>query len=144
MRCQSLSERPTGSADCQRAESRLKITVVFTSIGSDACGLRTAGTLANQLDARITSWCPQVVSYQLPLDKPPVSADGTRDVSVCWRREPGGDGSAILSVPRPGRDTRQVLKPHSLVVLGGKKHWWPTRGKPPGAETAAPGPRSHS
>jgi hypothetical protein len=29
---------------------------------------------------------------------------------------------------RDGRQTLEdLLRPHSLVVLGGRKHWWPTR-----------------
>ena len=88
--------------------------------------LRTAGTLANQLGARITIVVPEVVSYQLPLDKPPVCRIGTKDDFQVLARECPVRRGAVLSLPRSWQTLTKVLKPHSLVVLGGKKHWWPT------------------
>src|SRR4030095_8264431 len=53
-------------------ESRLNITVVFTSIAATEQALDRAGSLAESLAARITLVVPQIVPYPLPLTSPPV------------------------------------------------------------------------
>src|ERR1700761_8634201 len=59
--------RPTESE-----EARLNVVVIFTSVQSTVAALKKAGTLANQLNGRITLVVPQVVPYPLPLNNPPV------------------------------------------------------------------------
>src|SRR5690242_4428902 len=54
---------------------RLEVAVVFTSAAGTAAALRKAGSLAENLAARITLVVPKVVPYPLPLESPPVLID---------------------------------------------------------------------
>src|SRR5262245_37054925 len=53
----------------------LNIAVIFTSIGATVAAMAKAGTLAEDLGARITLVIPQVVPFPLPLESPPVLLD---------------------------------------------------------------------
>ena len=71
---------------------------------------------------------PQVVPYPLPLTSPPVLLDwNERRLRVIANQ------SAVETIVRIYlcRDCwqalAQVLRPHSLVVVGGRERWWPTR-----------------
>lgn len=108
-------------------ESRLNISVVFTSVKATLNALRTAGTLANKLHAYITLLVPEVVSYQLPLNRPPVLHDWNEKRFRVLAAESPVDTSVRFYLCRDRDETlARVLKPHSLVVIGGKKRWWPT------------------
>jgi hypothetical protein len=114
-------ERPTSDWTAPR----LNISVVFTSVNATLEALRAAGALASRLHARITLVVPEVVPYQLPLDKPPILHDWNgRRFQVLASK------SSVETVVRfylcRDRDEAlaSVLKPHSLVVIGGKRRWW--------------------
>src|SRR5262245_39134380 len=107
------------------AESALKVTVVFTSVGATIAALRKAGSLAESLGARITLVVPQVVPYPLPLANPPVSLEFQerrfREIAEASPVEI----QVHLYLCRDGLETlKQVLKPHSLVVIGGPDRPW--------------------
>src|SRR5262245_4293686 len=53
-------------------ESRLNITVVFTTVETTIAALKKAGNLAESLGGRITLVVPQIVTFPLPLTSPPV------------------------------------------------------------------------
>jgi hypothetical protein len=120
------AERPlTG-----QTEVALNISVVFTSVASTLAALRQAGDLAASLGARITLLVPQVVPYPLPLNRPPVAVDGNearlRVIAGASRVET----SVCTYLCRDPLETLMwVLKPHSLVVVGGGRKWWPTSEK---------------
>jgi hypothetical protein len=108
-------------------ESRLNISVIFTSVDRTLGALRTAGTLANKLHARITLIVPEVVSYQLPLNSPPVLHEWNKRRFRVLAAESSVETTVRFYLCRDRNATlARVLKPHSLVVLGGGKHWWPT------------------
>src|SRR5262245_50706862 len=54
-------------------DSSLDIAVIFTSVDATISALNKAGSLAENLSARITLVVPQIVPYPLPLASPPVS-----------------------------------------------------------------------
>ena len=109
------------------SEQPLEITVVFTNTRATLTALRTAAGLAASLAARITLLAPQVVPFPLPLSSPPVSLQWSRrrfhelvagqpvetNVDICLCR----DATEFLL---------GALKPRSIVVIGGRKRWWPT------------------
>ena len=64
-----------GLPETGRNDSRLEISVVFTSVESTLAALRHAGVLAHRLAGRITLLVPQIVPYPLPLTSPPVLID---------------------------------------------------------------------
>jgi len=105
---------------------RLDIAVVFTTLESTVEALRQAGALASRLRARITLVVPQVVPYPLPLTGPPVplgfSQRRFRDIA----RESPVETRVCLYLCRDRLETvARALKPHSLVVVAGRKRWWP-------------------
>src|SRR5258708_36105484 len=107
----------------------LQVNVLFTSTQATIAATKVAGKLAENLGARIRIIVPQVVSFTLPLSEPPVKPEftGNRirailsqypieadvDVQVCLCREK-------LNAPI------SVLKPHSLILIGGRTRFWPT------------------
>lgn len=115
-----------GQAKSIEIESRLNISVVFTSVNPTLAALQKAAGLATRLAARITLLAPQVVPYPRPLEGSPESVWQARRFHVNTE-----DGPIEMRVQLcPCRDRVQalisVLKQHSLVVLGGRKRWWPT------------------
>jgi hypothetical protein len=114
----------------QDAEAKLEISVVFTSIEGTLAALKEAGDLASALGVRITLIVPQVVPYPLPLTRPPLSVDfNERRLRVIA----GGsrvETSVSIYLCRDSLEILEsVLKPHSIVVLGSRKRWWPTAEK---------------
>ena len=108
-------------------QATLNIAVVFTSIESTLSALRKAASLASGLHACIMLIVPQVVPYPLPLTSPPVSPEfTTRQFRVLTEQSPVETTTRIY-LCRDRLDTLlQVLEPHSLVVVGGRRRWWPT------------------
>jgi hypothetical protein len=108
----------------------LNVVVVCSSMQETGAALRKAGTLARELGAQITLLVPQTVPYPLPLTSPPVLLDfaerrlrdlaGESPVAVVIRIYLCRDRFEALDM---------VLKPRSLVVLGGRKRWWPSAEK---------------
>src|ERR1022692_3570619 len=112
------------------ANSKFNIAVVFTSIESTLSALRKAGALANRLCACITLIVPQVVPYPLPLTSPPVLVDfNERRLRVLAGHCRVETRVAIYLCRDPLETLKSVLKPHSLVVVGSRKRWWPTAEK---------------
>src|SRR6185436_14933385 len=56
-------------------QSRLNVSVVFTSVETTLGALKAAGALASRLSGRITLVVPQIVPFPLPLSSPPVLID---------------------------------------------------------------------
>jgi hypothetical protein len=109
-------------------EEVLNVFVIFTSVDATLQALKEAGNLAHQLNGRIMLVAPQVVPYPLPLTSPPVLLDwNERRLRVIANQ------SAVETIVRIYlcRDRWQalerLLRPHSVVVVGGPKRWWPTR-----------------
>ena len=112
----------------EEQESKLHIAVIFTSAEATIAALKKAGRLAESLGARISLIVPQVVPYPLPLTSPPVllafQEKRFREIA---------DESPIeirvrLYLCRDELLTlKSVLKDHSLIVIGSRKRFWPTR-----------------
>jgi len=108
-------------------DDTLNITVVYTSEKATLFAMQRAAGLAGKLPAKLTLIYPQIVPFQRPIDNPPVQPEFTEqhlreiagqvpldiDIRICLCRDPQ---DAL----------RAELSPHSVVVLGGRKHWWPT------------------
>ena len=109
---------------------RLEVNVIFTDPQATVAALKTAGSLARDLGACIRVRAAIAVPYALPLDKPPVSVRFTERLLsdlVCRLELDTFEPSVHLYLCRDQVETLlQVLSPNSLVVIGGRKHWWPT------------------
>jgi len=109
-------------------ETTFRITLP-TSYATIAA-LKMAGALASGLSAHITLVVAQAVPYPLPLEDPPVLLDFIRPrlgqiasdspVETTIRHYLCRDRLVTLTA---------VLKRGSIVVIGGRKKWWPTREK---------------
>jgi hypothetical protein len=117
------------SSPSQKEESEhlLEVWVVFTSTSATAAALRTAGVLADSLNARIKLVVPQVVPFPLPLESPPVllefSEHRLRQIAV----ESPVETAVQIYLCRDAWETiRTALAPRSLVVIGGRTRWWRT------------------
>jgi hypothetical protein len=124
-RLSPVTRRP---APAEETQSSLEVAVAFTSPAATMAAFRKAGVLALHLNVRISLLVPQVVPYPAPLETPPVLLD----FSEQWIREIAAQSPVQTAVHiylcRDAADTLQsVLAPHSLVVIGGRKRWWPTR-----------------
>src|SRR5262245_41801148 len=121
-----LPKRPESGGET----SRLNIVVIFTSVEATIAAIKTAGRLAEHLDGRITLLAPLVVPYPLPLTRPPVPLNVQEKRFQEIAKESPVDIQVRLYLCRDPLETlRMVLGPHSLVIVGGRKHWWPVREK---------------
>jgi hypothetical protein len=114
----------------EKADQGLNIAVVFTSVESTLAALKEAGALASSLGARITLVVPQVVPYPLPLETPPVLIEfNERRFRVIASQSPVETNVRIYLCRDALATLTSVLTPGSIVVIGGRKRWWPTREK---------------
>lgn len=125
-------ERILGSSAPSRlttdeVHSRLNVAVIFTSVEATLRALRKAAALANRLGGCIKLLVPQVVPYPLPLTSPPVLLDWSEKHFRVIANESSVETRVQLYLCRDRFETlASVLKPRSLVVVGGYKRWWPT------------------
>lgn len=121
---------PPNSGAAEREASGLSITVVFTTIPATLMALQRGGELARQLDARIRVVVPHIVPYPLPIDRAPVDPE----IKIRCFRAISVDAAIEIQIDlRLCRDAQgaimQSLCPRSVVLIGGRKCWWPTREK---------------
>jgi predicted phosphohydrolase len=103
----------------------LKVNVICTNLHETLAALRTAGRLACNLHAEIDLLVPQLVPYPLELHHPPIAKDFTarRFQTLADGQKVPTSVQVILCRERESA-WKQALNPHSLVVIGHRKHWW--------------------
>jgi hypothetical protein len=121
----STSHPPMGLSVGEAACS-LEVVVLHTDIRETLEALKAAANLAQGLAARIRLLVPQIVPASMPMDRPELP------LGHAWRRfQTLASGTKIKTYVdiRRGRDKNEilesVLKPGSVVVLGGKRPRWP-------------------
>lgn len=120
-----LVGHPTSTVE--EPPARLNVAVIFTSIDATLAALRKAGVLADRLSGYITLIVPQTVPYPLPLTSPPVLLDwNERRFRVIANQSPVETRVRLYLCRDRQEALAQVLSPRSLVVIGGRKRWWPT------------------
>jgi hypothetical protein len=111
-------------------EQKLNIAVVFTSVEATLAALKEAGRLADSLHARVELIVPQVVPYPLPLQSPPVLIDfNEKRFRIIASQSPVETIVRIYLCRDAAETLPKVLRRGSLVVMGGRHRWWPTREK---------------
>jgi hypothetical protein len=111
----------------ERPKPRLEVVVVFTDAAGTLAALKNAEGLAQRLDAHLRLLVPYEVPYVLPLAKPPVPVEFLEGQIRELAAKINLDVAAQVYLCRDKKRALDILmKPHSLVVVGGKKRWWPT------------------
>ncbi len=114
--------------ETEAAELRLNISVIFTSVESTLSALERAGAMATSLGARITLLVPQVVPHPVPLESPPVLLDwNEKRFHVIANQSPVQTTVRIYLCRDRVETLVSVLRPGSIVVVGSRTRWWPTR-----------------
>ena len=109
-------------------EGELDILVVFTSEAATLLALKTANTLAAKLHARITMIALQLVPYPAPLTCPPVLVDFAENRFRSFAAASQVETMVQIYLCRDRWEgLKAMLKPRSLVVVGARRRWWPTR-----------------
>jgi hypothetical protein len=122
----SVTWETTSGADTEP----LEVNVIFTEQQAAAAALKAAESFARGLGACIRLRAAIVVPMRLAIDQPPVSVRFMERLLRDLVGQPDPDGPEVavhLYVCRNWLGALlQELKPNSLVVIGGRKHWWPT------------------
>jgi len=120
----------TRTAAPKFASGLLEVNVIFTDLQETAAALKFAQSFAHELGAHISLRAAVAVPFQLPLDQPPVSVAFLQDVMrklVAQLNREAFEPTVHLYLCRDRVwALSKVLKPNSLVVIGGRKRWWPT------------------
>jgi hypothetical protein len=105
----------------------LEVCVIFTDAPGTLAALQKIDGLVDNLEAQLRLIMPYEVPYALPLTKPAVPVEFLEGQirNLACKTQLDVAGQIYLC-----RDKRRalglLLRPHSLVVVGGKKRWWPT------------------
>ena len=109
------------------SDHSLDVAVVFTTAAATVAALRMADALARQLGASVRMLVPQVVPYPLPLQSPPILLDFSEQRFREIALESGVGTMVQIYLCRDKLETlKSVLAARSVVVIGGRKRWWPT------------------
>ncbi len=114
--------------ETNRTSQRLQIVVVFTFVQATVSALKKAATLAKGLNARVTLVAPHVVPYPLEIENPLVQlAFAERRLNEIASQSPVETTVRLYLCRNPLQTLIAVLKPNSLVIVGGYKRWWETK-----------------
>src|SRR5262245_14761962 len=106
----------------------LHISVVFTNFEDTKQALQAAANLSTGLRADIDLVAPEIVPYPLPLIRPVVPPGFTLRRLMDLARQAEVQPSIHVYLCRDKVQTLlQVLDRHSVVVLGSKRQWFPTK-----------------
>lgn len=123
------SARPQ-TPEVSAATCPLEVTVIFTGLKATTYALQCAAKLANNLHGRIRLVVPQVVPFALPLESPPVLVRFQEERFRKLACELPVETRVEIYLCRNADDLlMERLDPRSAVVIGARKHWWPTREK---------------
>lgn len=101
--------------------SKLEVNVVFTYRSATLAAPKAAASLVRDLGARIRLVVAQFVLYALPLDRPPVAVSFIERRLLELAMETCVEADIHLYLCRERLQVlRRVLKPESLVVIGGR------------------------
>ena len=108
-------------------QSSLEVVVLHTTTRETLTALKTAATLANGLSARIRLMVVQAVPYPLPLDQPAVPVSFMRRRFRTLAQNASIETNVDIHLVRePSKVIESCLEPHSVVVTGARRSWWPS------------------
>lgn len=108
--------------------SKLAVIVLYTDASGTLAAMRMAGWLSRDLDALINLVAFQVVPLELELTRPAVAVGWLEERLRALASKVPGETRVDIILCRDARwALRQVLTPHSLVVIGTRRRWWRTK-----------------
>jgi hypothetical protein len=124
----TTGEWTQGPAGQPVGDSSFRVSVLFTGMENTYAALQEVVRLASGLEAHVLVVVPLVVPYQLSLRDSPISPDFLARKLGRVLRGTGIDFGMCVCLCRDQREAwRRALTPGSLVVIGGRRRWWPTR-----------------
>jgi hypothetical protein len=109
------------------AHPELEIFVIFTDHPGTLAALRMADQLTKKLDARLRLLMLYEVPYALPLTRPAVDVRFLEEqLRALASKVPVAIAAHVYLCRDKCRTVRLILKPRSIMILGGRKRWWPT------------------
>jgi hypothetical protein len=109
------------------SDADLKVNVLFTNPEATRSAVKTAVQLAGSLGARIRIIVPQVVPFPLQLAEPTIAPEFTAQRARAIMEECSLDAEIEVCLCREALDAAlSVLKPNSLLLVGGHRRFWPT------------------
>lgn len=124
---ESLIKAPAPPVEA-RGERKFEVNVIFSTARGTQAALKAAQELAQDLNAQVLLLVPQVVPRQFPLSSPPVSIAFTERRTLALAKACQKDADIhvkILLCVDKRECLLNVLQPRSLVLIGGRKRWWP-------------------
>jgi len=107
-------------------EATLEIVVLHTTVSETLQALKTAANLAQGLSARIRLLVLEVVPYPLPIDRPNVPLPFTKRRFRTLAANSSVETNIDIHLVRdPDKTIESILEPHSVVVMGAHRSWWP-------------------
>jgi hypothetical protein len=104
----------------------LSVTVPFTTVSGTINALRKAEQLVYQLEACIQIFIAHVVPYPLPIDKPCVDPEFRLSQFRAFCEQAPVETRIDIQLCRDYQECiKDALRPHSLIVIGGCRSWWP-------------------
>lgn len=108
-------------------QASIDVVVLHTTLSGTLGALKTAAQLAQGLSARIRLLVLEVVPYPLPLHQPDVSLPYTQKHFRTLAENEAIETSVDIHLVRdPAEVIDSLLEPHSVIVIGARRTWWPT------------------
>jgi len=106
---------------------RLEVDVIYTTPHETLAAMALATALAAKLHAEINLLALQLVPYQFQLTRPAVNLEYMeKRFRHLASHSPIEAHVRIVLCRDKLQALREALKPHSLVVMGSGRRWWPT------------------
>jgi len=107
------------------AHPELEIFVIFTDHSRTLAALRMADHSGKKLDARLWLLMPYEVPYALRSTRPAVPVGSLEEqLRALASKIPVATATHICLCRDKCRTVRLILKPRSIMILGGRKRWW--------------------
>lgn len=103
------------------------VYVVYTTIDDTLAAARVAGAFASALEVPITIIHFRTVPYPLPMDEPTGMSPVETEEFLARLQAEGLDTRVRVCLCRDGRRAiPSEFQRHSLIVVAGRRSWWPT------------------
>jgi hypothetical protein len=112
----------------EQSSERLQVNVLYTTHSGTLAALKVASRLGANLGTRPKVLRLYAVPYALPLERPAVPIDFLEEELRALACESTTEFTARIYLCREPRWTlRELFPPPSVIVLAGRKRWWPTK-----------------